>query len=125
MQKTIFVVDDNDMNLTVAKEALKEKYRVMTMPSAEKMFKLIEKITPDLILLDIYMPGMDGFEALQCLKNNSAQANIPVIFLTSTVDASIESRGHQLGVIDFITKPFLAPVLIEKLKEHLNAGSAE
>ena len=120
MAKTIFVVDDNDTNLTVAKEVLKENYRVMTLPSAAKMFSLIEKIIPDLILLDIEMPEMDGFEALRLLKGNEAQADIPVIFLTSMTDAEIEVRGFQLGVVDFITKPFSAPVLINRIKTHLD-----
>ena len=120
MAKTIFVVDDNDTNLTVAKEVLKENYRVMTLPSAAKMFSLIEKIIPDLILLDIEMPEMDGFEALRLLKGNDAQADIPVIFLTSMTDAEIEVRGFQLGVVDFITKPFSAPVLINRIKTHLD-----
>ena len=120
MQKTIFVVDDNDTNLSMAKEALKEQYRVMTLPSAAKMFAFIEKVTPDLILLDIEMPEMDGFEALKCLKDNASQAGIPVIFLTSMTDASIEVRGFQLGVVDFITKPFSAPVLLNRIKTHLN-----
>ena len=119
MQKTIFVVDDNDTNLSMAKEALKEQYRVMTLPSAAKMFTLIDKITPDMILLDIEMPEMDGFEALNRLKNSSSHAGIPVIFLTSMTDASIEARGFQLGAIDFITKPFSAPVLINRIKTHL------
>ena len=120
MQKTIFIVDDNDTNLSVAKEALKEQYRVMTLPSAAKMFALMEKVKPDLILLDIEMPEMDGFEALQLLKDNASQADIPVIFLTSMTDAAIEVRGFQMGVIDFITKPFSAPVLINRIKTHLN-----
>ena len=120
MQKTIFVVDDNDTNLSMAKEALKEDYRVMTLPSAAKMFAFIEKIMPDLILLDIEMPEMDGFEALRCLKSNAAQACIPVIFLTSMNDASVEVRGFQLGVVDFITKPFSAPVLLNRIKTHLD-----
>ena len=120
MPKTIFVVDDRDTNLSMAKEALKEQYRVMTLPSAAKMFALLEKITPDLILLDIEMPEMDGFEALQRLKNNASQADIPVIFLTGMTDASVEVRGFQLGVIDFVTKPFSAPVLINRIKTHLN-----
>ena len=120
MPRTIFVVDDNDTNLSMAKEALKDHYRVMTMPSAEKMFAMIEKITPDLILLDIEMPDMDGFEALQILKDESAHAGIPVIFLTSMTDAAVEVRGFQLGVIDFITKPFSAPVLINRIRTHLD-----
>jgi len=120
MQKTIFVVDDNDTNLSMAKEALKDHYRVMTLPSAAKMFALLEKIMPDLILLDIEMPEMDGFEALQRLKSNITQVDIPVIFLTSMTDAAVEVRGFQMGVIDFITKPFSAPVLSNRIKTHLH-----
>ena len=120
MQKTIFVVDDNDTNLSVAKTALKEQYRVMTLPSAAKMFALIEKVVPDLVLLDIEMPEMDGFEALRLLKSNISQADIPVIFLTSMTDASVEARGFELGVVDFITKPFSAPVLLNRIKTHLD-----
>jgi len=119
MTKTIFVVDDNDNNLALVNYTLKEHYRVLTLPSAAKMFALLEKITPDLILLDIEMPEMGGFEALQLLKSNNSQANIPVIFLTSTKDAAVEVRGFQLGVIDFITKPFSPPVLINRIKTHL------
>ena len=120
MQKTIFVVDDNDINLSMAKEALKDLYRVMTLPSAAKMFSLMEKITPDLILLDIEMPEMDGFEALGILKSSEEYADIPVIFLTSITDAVVEAKGFQLGVIDFIAKPFSAPVLINRIKTHLD-----
>ncbi|MCL1819352.1 MAG: response regulator [Oscillospiraceae bacterium] len=119
MQKTIFVVDDNDTNLSVAKEALKEHYRVMTLPSAAKMFALLEKIKPDLILLDIEMPEMDGFQALQRLKD-SRNSDIPVIFLTSMTDPAVEARGFEMGVIDFVTKPFSAPVLQNRMKTHLN-----
>ena len=120
MAKTIFVVDDSDTNLTMAKEALQEHYRVLTLPSAAKMFSLIEKVTPDLILLDIEMPDMDGFEALQYLKSKTTFADIPVVFLTSTTDTTSEVRGFQMGVIDFITKPFSAPVLINRIKTHLD-----
>ena len=120
MQKTIFVVDDNDTNLSVAKEALKEYYRVMTLPSAAKMFSLIDKVNPDLILLDIEMPEMDGFEALTILKDNPLLSDIPVIFLTSMTDSAVEVRGFQLGVIDFITKPFSEPVLLNRIKTHLD-----
>ena len=124
MQKTIFVVDDNDINLSVAEEALEAHYRVMTLPSAAKMFALLDKVAPpSLILLDIEMPEMDGFEALRRLKNNSLHAGIPVIFLTSMTDAEVEARGFQLGVIDFITKPFSAPVLLNRIKTHLEIDS--
>jgi len=120
MLKTIFVVDDNDVNLSVVKEALKGFYKVMTLPSAAKMFSLLEKVTPDLILLDIEMPETDGFKALRLLKNNESQKDIPVIFLTSMTDAEIEARGFEIGAIDFITKPFSEPVLLNRMKTHLH-----
>ena len=120
MQKTIFVVDDNDTNLTMAKSALSKQYRVMTLPSAAKMFTLLERIKPDLILLDIEMPEMDGFSALKQLKSNAVYADIPVIFLTGMTDDVMEVRGFELGVIDFITKPFSEPVLMNRIKTHLD-----
>ncbi|MCL2756943.1 MAG: response regulator, partial [Coriobacteriia bacterium] len=120
MHKTIFVVDDNDTNLSMAKEALKEQYRVMTLPSAAKLFALLAKVMPDLILLDIEMPEMDGFEVLHRLKGDAIQADIPVIFLTSMNDPSVEVRGFQMGVVDFVTKPFSAPVLLNRIKTHLD-----
>jgi len=120
MQETIYVVDDNDTNLSAAKEALKNQYRVMTLPSAAKMFALLDKVPPDLILLDIEMPEMDGFKVLRRLKTNDLYAHIPVMFLTSVTDASVEVRGFQMGVVDFITKPFSAPVLLNRIRTHLH-----
>ncbi|MDR0301856.1 MAG: response regulator [Treponema sp.] len=118
--KTIFIVDDSFTNLVTAKSTLESSYQVVTMSSAGKMISLLEKITPDLILLDIEMPEMDGFEALLYLKSNSLYADIPVIFLTSRTDVDIETRGFEQGVVDFITKPFSPPVLLNRLKTHLS-----
>ncbi|MDR2570079.1 MAG: response regulator [Oscillospiraceae bacterium] len=120
MKKTIFIVDDNDTNLTMAKDALKKHYRVMTLPSAKGMFTLLERVIPDLILLDIKMPEMDGFEALNLLKEDAVHADIPVIFLTNLSDTATEARGFQLGVVDFIIKPFSEPVLLNRIKSHLD-----
>jgi putative two-component system response regulator len=117
--KTIFAVDDSDTNLSVVDAALEDQYRVRTGPSAAKLFPLLEKITPDLILLDIEMPDMDGFQALLYLKSNPLYEGIPVIFLTSYTDAAIEARGFELGVMDFIAKPFSTPVLLNRIKLHL------
>jgi len=118
--RTIFVVDDSDTNLSMAEAVLEDQYRVMTMPSASKMFTLLEKITPELILLDIEMPEMDGFETLRRLKSESAWQNIPIIFLTGRNDAEIEAKGFEMGAVDFVTKPFSAPVLLNRLKTHLD-----
>jgi putative two-component system response regulator len=119
-QQTIFVVDDNDTNLTVAAEALDEQYRVVTVPSAAKMLALLEKITPDLILLDVDMPGINGFEAIKRLKEHPSYTDIPVIFLTGLNDNTSEAKGIELGAVDFITKPFAKTVLLNRLKTHLN-----
>jgi putative two-component system response regulator len=118
--KTIFVVDDNRTNLLTAKNALEGLYRVFTMSSAMKMFALLEKTIPDLVLLDIEMPEMDGFETLLYLKSSSLHKDIPVIFLTSFTDDAIEARGFELGVVDFISKPFSVPVLLNRIKTHLD-----
>ena len=117
--KTIFVVDDSDTNLSMAETALEDSYRVMTMPSAAKMFSLMEKIKPDLILLDIEMPEMDGFTALHRLKSVNLWDDIPVIFLTGRTDAGVEAQGFQMGAVDFITKPFSPPVLQNRIRTHL------
>jgi putative two-component system response regulator len=118
--KTIFVVDDSDTNLSMAEAVLEDLYRVMTMPSAAKLFQLLEKIIPDLILLDIEMPEMDGFQTLQKLKAESMWAEIPVMFLTGRNDAEVEARGFEMGAVDFVTKPFSAPVLLNRIQTHLN-----
>jgi len=119
MMKTIFVVDDSDTNLMTAEESLEDHYQVMTIPSAVKMFAFLEKITPDMILLDIEMPEMNGFEALQRLKSQQSYADIPVIFLTGYLDDAIEARSRELGAADIITKPFSASVLLERIETHL------
>ena len=118
--KTIFVVDDSDTNLSMAEAALEEQFLVMTIPSAAKMFLLLEKIIPDMILLDIEMPEINGLDALKLLKANDSWLDIPVIFLTGRTDAEVEVRGFELGAVDFIIKPFSAPVLLNRIKTHLN-----
>ena len=118
--KTIFVVDDSDTNLSMAEAVLEDQYRVMTMPSAAKMFTLLDKVIPDLILLDIEMPEMDGFDTISRLKSDNNWSEIPVMFLTGRNDADVEARGLEMGAVDFVTKPFSAPVLINRIKTHLN-----
>ncbi|MCL2500568.1 MAG: response regulator [Defluviitaleaceae bacterium] len=117
--KTIFVVDDNSANLMMAEEVLSDQYEVITISSAVTMFELLEDVIPDLILLDIMMPDIDGFEALKKLKANSKYVDIPVMFLTGKSDGATEARGFELGVMDFITKPFFGAVLINRIKKHL------
>jgi len=122
---TIFVVDDNSTNLLLADELLSDDYEVITMASVPKMFELIEKITPDLILLDIMMPDVSGFDALEQLKADIRYKEIPVIFLTSKTDEAAETKGFEMGIADFITKPFFAPVLLSRIKSILQSKSAD
>ena len=117
--KTVFIVDDSETNLLVARDAIKDNYKVATMSSATKLFSLLEKRVPDLILIDIEMPDLNGFDALKTLKSNPIYERIPVIFLTSVSDPETEVRGFELGAVDFISKPFSAPVLINRLQTHL------
>ncbi|GHV45058.1 response regulator [Synergistales bacterium] len=117
--KTIFVVDDNETNRIAAKEALDASYKTYAMPSAERMFSLLDKLTPDLILLDIEMPETDGFTALRRLKANERHRSIPVIFLTASSDEKSEVRGFEMGAVDFVGKPFSRPILLKRLETHI------
>ena len=117
--QTIFLVDDNPTNLTVGRTALLGQYNVITIPSAEKLLKLLEKNIPALILLDVEMPEMDGYEAIRRIKANPHTAGIPVIFLTARTDTANEIEGLSLGAIDYITKPFSPPLLLKRLEVHL------
>ncbi len=120
MQKLIFIVDDNDANLTLAASALEDQYRVLTMPSAEKMFILLEKNRiPGLIFLDIEMPGMSGMDALRKLKENPAWSGIPVLFLTGHSDAAVVDKASDLGAAGVISKPIIASVLRERAARFL------
>ena len=123
MRKTIFVVDDNDTNLATAEKGLEDHYNILTLPSGRRMFTVLKKIRPDLILLDIEMPEMDGFQVLGALKESEEYRDIPVIFLTGLQDAAVEARGFELGVVDFISKPFSKSVLINRVKLHIDVSS--
>jgi putative two-component system response regulator len=122
MRKTIFVVDDNDTNLSKAEEGLEDTYDVMTIPSGARLFAILKKLKPNLILLDIEMPEMDGFQVLEKLKSDKEYKEIPVIFLTGIHDPEVEARGFINGVVDFITKPFSTPVLLNRVKLHIDVN---
>ena len=117
--KVIFVVDDNETNLETARLALGEKYKVHAMTSAARMFQLIERIKPDLILLDLDMPEMTGYEAQEKLKNNAKTADIPVIFLTAISKHDDVVKGLKTGVARYIIKPYHAQLLISGVQQAL------
>ncbi|MDR2143398.1 MAG: response regulator [Treponema sp.] len=118
-RQTIFLVDDNMSNLTAGKAMLKEYYDIFSMPSGARLFTILEKVTPDLILLDIEMPEMNGYEALKKLKMEKKTRDIPVIFLTARNDPGSELEGLSLGAIDYISKPFSPPLLLRRIENHL------
>lgn len=115
----IMLVDDDLTNLSIGRNALSDRYTVITVPSAEKLFQMMEYTLPDLILLDVEMPGMNGYELIRRLKQNERTASIPVIFLTARSDASSELEGLSLGAIDYISKPFSPPLLRKRVETHL------
>ena len=118
-RKIIMLVDDQAANLEAGKNMLKDAYRVYPMPSGEILLDLLTHVQPDLILLDIEMPGMNGYEVITALKNNPKWEYIPVIFLTAKNDESSELEGLSLGAIDYVAKPFSAPLLLKRIENNL------
>jgi putative two-component system response regulator len=118
-RQIIFLVDDNMTNLTAGKTMLKAYYDIFSIPSGAKLFEILEKVTPDLILLDIEMPEINGYEAIKRLKEDKKTRDIPVIFLTARDDPGSELEGLNLGAIDYVSKPFSPPLLLKRLENHL------
>jgi putative two-component system response regulator len=118
-RKTIFLVDDDLTNLTVGRGALEEHYDVLTLNSGARLLKALEKSVPDLILLDVMMPEMNGYETLKAMKANPKAAGVPVVFLTAKSDSDSELEGLTLGAVDYITKPFSPPLLLKRIEIHL------
>jgi len=118
-RKKIILVDDNPINLKLARNTLMGKYDVFTVPSAEKLFELLEKTLADIILLDVMMPEMSGYEAIKVLKSNPRTADIPVIFLTSKSDTNSELEGFIHGAVDYISKPFFPQLLLKRVDVHI------
>jgi DNA-binding response OmpR family regulator len=101
-------------------EVLSKQYDVYTLSSAAFMFSLLNNIVPDLIILDLLMPEINGFETLKRLKEDKRYAGIPVVILTGKGDAATEALGLEMGAVDFIRKPFSTPVLLDRLIVHLD-----
>ena len=119
-QKLILIVDDTPTNLSVISGLLKDSFRTKVATSGDKALAIAagaEK--PDLILLDVIMPGMDGFEVCRRLKANPDTSEIPVIFLTAKTDAVDEVQGFEVGAVDYIHKPISAPVVLARVKTQL------
>ncbi len=116
----ILIVDDIPTNLDVISEALSnEGYKVAIATSGERALQQIERRPPDLILLDVMMPGIDGFETCQRLKANPKTCDIPVMFMTALADVDNKVKGLKLGAVDYVTKPFQEEEVLARVKTHL------
>jgi len=118
-RKLVFFVDDNLTSLVIVRDALNDQYDVITFDSPERMFKTIEKALPDIILMDVEMPGMSGYGAIKILKSNPRTARIPVIFVTGNNSWENEAIGFSQGAADYITKPFSPQTLRKRIEMHL------
>ena len=116
MKKIILVVDDDRANLMIAQKVLSDEYRVAAVNSGEMCFKYLEKNEPELILLDILMPVMDGFEVMEKLQAHEEWKKIPVIFLTADRSAATEEKCFKLGAVDYIGKPFVPAIMLQRVR---------
>src|SRR6516164_625252 len=119
-RQTVLVVDDTPDNLILMNGLLKSHYKVKVANSGERALQIARgDLPPDLILLDIMMPGLGGYEVCKRLKADPRTARIPVIFLTALSESEDEARGFAIGAEDYITKPVSAPSVLARVQTHL------
>ena len=121
----ILMVDDNPTNLDVLVSTLEQAYRLGIAKSGKKALAFVNREIPDLILLDIMMPEMSGFEVCERLKSDPATRDIPVIFITALDDISRKTKGFEMGAVDYITKPFIAEEVRVRVRTHLALKQAQ
>jgi putative two-component system response regulator len=122
---TILVVDDIAANVLLLKGLLKKEYAISTASSGKEALEIARATLPDLILLDIMMPEMDGYEVCQTLKADALTANIPVLFVTALLEPGDETKGFEAGAVDFITKPIVGDVVRARVRAHLALKAAQ
>lgn len=116
---TILVVDDEPFNLSLMNEILKNNYTVLKANNGPEALGIAFANPPDLILIDVMMPSMDGFEVCRQLKGNAATMHVPVIFITAKNEIKDEELGFSVGASDFIHKPISAPIVTARVRTHL------
>lgn len=115
----ILIVDDTESNIDLLVGVLGDDYELSVAMSGLEALEAVRDARPDLILLDIMMPGMDGYEVCRKLKSEQSWARIPVIFITAMTEVEDEARGFDVGAIDYIAKPFSPPIVQARVKTHL------
>ncbi|SDJ98116.1 response regulator [Billgrantia gudaonensis] len=118
--RTLLLVDDEPANLQVLRNILSTHYRLLFARDGERALQIACAETPDLILLDVMMPGLSGHEVCEALKRDQRTLHIPVIFVTALSDVEDETRGFELGAVDYITKPVSAPIVRARVQNHLS-----
>lgn len=123
MKETILVIDDDKSNLIMAQKMLSQEYRVAAVNSGAKAMEYLEKNEPNLILLDIQMPEMNGFEVMERLRGHSDWCKIPVIFLTADRSSETEGKCFDLGAVDYISKPFVPQIMRKRVMRTMELES--
>lgn len=118
-QPLVLAIDDSPENLVLMSTLLKEHYKVKVANSGARGLELARSANPDIILLDIMMPVMDGYAVCEQLKRDQATAHIPVIFLTARAESEDEKHGLEVGAVDYITKPISPPIFLMRIQNHL------
>jgi putative two-component system response regulator len=124
-KNTILIVDDEPINQLILKETLKEHYELFFANEGKSAIESAKQNFPDIILLDVMMPGMSGHEVCSFLKTNPTTSHIPIIFITAMADVKQETLGFSLGAVDYITKPIRPAIVAARVKTHLSLVRAE
>ena len=123
-KQRILIVDDERFNVNVLVDLLRDDYRMMVAKNGKQALKAIELQLPDMVLLDIMMPGMDGYEVCRRLKSDDRTRDIPVIFVSAMGQELDEQKGFELGAVDYITKPICPSIVLARVKTHLELRNA-
>ncbi len=121
---SILIVDDQPNNIKIVSTLLNTKYNLYIANSGAGAIKILEKVQPDLILLDVMMPEMTGYEACEIIKSNPDTKDIPIIFLTAKTETEDIVQGFELGAVDYIAKPFSAKEIVVRIQNHINLSIA-
>ncbi|CAM2064823.1 Response regulator [Sulfidibacter corallicola] len=118
-KQRVLITDDEPNNLQLMRQILRDDYHISTATDGPMALEVASKVVPDIILLDVMMPGMDGYEVCTRLKANPETARIPVIFVSARAEIEDEDRGFQVGAVDYITKPVSRPIVLARTATHL------